>query len=117
LLCAHPRLPAQLATAGHPAGQLRLLLLAFVCCSAWNNQQLISQTAMRLHAFQSLSVTQEPARGKAVQQLQSWQQHLSTLAADGVPLRLGFGLYQGQHLTDIVQRAIQSYHRPSPSQR
>ena len=91
-----------------------LLLLAFVCCSARNNQQLIAQTTVRLHAFQSLSVSQEPARGKAVQQLQSWQQHLGTLAADGVPLRLGFGLYQGQHLADIVQRAIQSYHPPQP---
>ena len=91
-----------------------LLLMAFVCCSAWNNQQLIAQTAERLRAFQSLSPTQEPARGMAAQQLQAWQQHLSTLTADGVPLRLGFGLYQGQHLADIVQRAIQSYHPPQP---
>lgn len=106
-----------------PAGERQLatliysgaiLLMGFISCSAWNNQQLMMQTSMRLHAFQSLSATQEPARGKAVQQLQAWQQHLAALAADGVPLRLGFGLYQGQHLEDIVQRAIQSYHPPKP---
>ncbi|WP_089084660.1 OmpA family protein [Aquitalea magnusonii] len=91
-----------------------LFLMAFISCSAWNNQQLITQTAVRLHAFQALAATQEPARGVAAQQLQAWQRQLSTLAADGIPLKLGFALYQGQALADLSLRAVQSYHPPQP---
>ncbi|WP_199052227.1 OmpA family protein [Aquitalea sp. ASV15] len=91
-----------------------LFFTAFATSSAWNNHLLIQQSEARLRAFQILKPTQEPLRGRAAQTLQVWQNHLNSLATDGIPLRLDLGLYQGHALASISNEALRHYQPPAP---
>lgn len=87
---------------------------AFSLSSAWNNHQLIKQTEAIIHAYQTLAPGQEPLRGKAVQRLQAWQASLVSNSQNGIPLKLGIGLYQGYALAGLSSDIIHGYHPPAP---
>ncbi|WP_287877470.1 OmpA family protein [Aquitalea sp.] len=91
-----------------------LFFTAFATSSAWNNHLLIQQSEARLRAFQMLKPTQEPLRGHAAQTLQAWQEHLNSIATNGIPLRLDIGLYQGHALASISNEALRRYQPPAP---
>jgi len=91
-----------------------LFLAAFSLSSAWNNQQLIRQTAAAIQAYQTFSPEQEPLRGQAAQKLQTWQAKLSSISENGIPLRLDLGLYQGYALAQLANDSVRGYHPPQP---
>lgn len=106
--------PQPLQVLARLASIAAVFLAAFSLSSAWNNRQLIRQTNAAIQAYQALSPTQEPLRGKAVQRLQDWQTSLAGSSQTGPPLKLGIGLYQGDTLAKLTSNIIQSYHPPKP---
>ncbi|WP_236637647.1 OmpA family protein, partial [Photorhabdus australis] len=90
---------------------LGLFLLAGIIalsCSAWHNRQLLRQMEGDLLHYQSLAITEKGRRAQAVAVLQADDKLLEAYYRDGVPWRLGLGLYQGARLRPRLQAAIAS---------
>lgn len=107
--------PPSLQALARLATVAAVFLAAFSLSSAWNNHQLIKQTQAAVHAYQTLAPGQEPLRGQAVQKLQAWQASLLDHTQDGIPLKLGVGLYQGYALAALARDIIHRYHPPAPT--
>ena len=92
-----------------------LALVIALACSYLGNRQLLQRVAADLANWQQLPAQAGAAERLAVlAQLRADRALLSGYVRDGVPLRLGWGLYRGQHLLQPLERAIASWHPPAP---
>ncbi|MTD29072.1 OmpA family protein [Erwinia sorbitola] len=99
-------------------GALWLSLLAAVialCSSGWNNHQLVQRVAFDISHFRQVATDDHAAKEVAVKVLHQDTAVLDDHARNGVPLRLGLGLYQGGRLRLPLLDAIRSWVPPSPT--
>ncbi|WP_445375534.1 OmpA family protein [Photorhabdus tasmaniensis] len=92
---------------------LGLFLLAGITalgCSAWHNRQLLRQVESDLLNDQSIAMTDESGKAQAMAVLKDDSARLEGYYHDGVPWRLGLGLYQGERLRLRLQAVIAGYH-------
>ncbi|WP_448511787.1 OmpA family protein [Photorhabdus laumondii] len=92
---------------------LGLFLLAGITalgCSAWHNRQLLRQVESDLLHYRSIAATDESRKAQAVAVLRDDADRLEKYHRDGVPWRLGLGLYQGARLRPPLHAAIAGYH-------
>ncbi|CAQ85922.1 MULTISPECIES: OmpA family protein [Photorhabdus] len=90
------------------------LLTGFAClaltASAWNNQRLLRQIRSDLQHYHAISMKDVGAKGLAYQQLKRDAALLEKYHRDGEPMRLGLGLYLGDHLyaplMDVINHAV-----------
>ncbi|WP_235525560.1 OmpA family protein [Photorhabdus heterorhabditis] len=78
-------------------------------CSAWHNWRLLRQVEGDLLHYQSLAIKEKSHRAQAVAVLRADDKLLEAYYRDGVPWRLGLGLYQGARLRPRLQAAIARY--------
>ncbi len=91
---------------------LGLFLLAGVTalgCSAWHNWQLLRQVESDLLHYHSIAMTDDSRKAQAAAVLSRDADRLEKYHRDGVPWRLGLGLYQGARLRPPLQAAIADY--------
>ncbi|WP_391529625.1 OmpA family protein [Photorhabdus akhurstii] len=91
---------------------LGLFLLAGVTalgCSAWHNWQLLRQVESDLLHYHSIAMTDDSRKAQAAAVLSRDADRLESYYRDGVPWRLGLGLYQGARLRPPLQAAIADY--------
>ncbi|WP_336777828.1 OmpA family protein [Pantoea sp. USHLN256] len=80
-----------------------------LCAVAWNNQSLIRRIVFDLEHYHRIAMTDYAPKLAAVHVLREDASQLDNYARQGVPLRLGLGLYQGGHLRLPVLHAISSW--------
>lgn len=85
-------------------------------CSGWHNHALLQRLTFDLARYQRIAVTDYPAKAAAVARLQEDVALLDRWSRNGVPLKMGLGLYQGNRLYPPLQAAIHSYQPPPPPQ-
>ncbi len=84
-----------------------------LCCSAWNNHRLLQRVTFDIAHYQPIAMTDYAGKAAAVNALRRDASELDEYARNGVPLRLGLGLYQGGDLRMPLLDAIRSYLPPS----
>ncbi|MBS9444371.1 OmpA family protein, partial [Photorhabdus heterorhabditis] len=90
------------------------LLTGFTClaltASAWNNQRLLRQIRSDLQHYHAISMEDGGAKVQAYHQLKRNVALLEKYHRDGEPVRLGLGLYLGDHLyaplMDVINHAV-----------
>ncbi|WP_387691798.1 OmpA family protein [Photorhabdus sp. RM71S] len=90
---------------------LGLFLLAGVTalgCSAWHNRQLLRRVEHDLRPDSAVAMT-EGDQPQSVAVLRADARQLEGYYRDGVPWRLGLGLYQGERLRLPLQAILASY--------
>ena len=90
-----------------------LAAIAALLSSGWNNRQLLHRVSFDIARYDSISMDNYDQKASAVAILRADAVLLDDLARNGVPARLGLGLYQGERLWMPVLEAIRSY-VPSP---
>ena len=96
-------------------GALWTVIMAGVvalCCSAWNNHQLLQRVAFDIAHYERIAMTDYPQKAAAIGVLHQDATELDEYARHGAPLRLGFGLYQGGHLRLPLLEVIRAYVPP-----
>ena len=91
-----------------------LAALIALCCSAWNNQQLLQRVGFDVQRYERTAMDDHAAKARAVQILRQDAAQLDAFARDGAPLALGLGLYRGERLRQPILAAIRSYVPPPP---
>ena len=86
-----------------------------LCCSAWNNHQLLQRVAFDIAHYERIAMTDYPQKAAAIGVLHQDAAELDKYARHGAPLRLGLGLYQGGHLRLPLLEVIRSYVPPPPT--
>lgn len=84
-----------------------------LCCSAWNNHRLLKRVTFDITHYERIAMTDYAGKAAAVNALRRDAAELDEHARNGVPLRLGLGLYQGEDLRIPLLEAIRSYLPPS----
>ncbi|WP_350304638.1 OmpA family protein [Photorhabdus viridis] len=86
------------------------LLTGFTCLaltgSAWNNQRLLRHIRSDLQHYYTIGMTNNRTRAQAYHQLRLDAALLEKYQRDGVPVRLGLGLYLGDRLYMPLMKAI-----------
>ncbi|ENY3729425.1 TPA: OmpA family protein [Enterobacter kobei] len=91
-----------------------LAAIAALLSSGWNNRQLVHRVSFDIARYDSISMDNYDQKASAVAILRADAVLLDDLARNGVPARLGLGLYQGERLRMPVLEAIRSYVPPPP---
>ncbi|MEG5465140.1 OmpA family protein [Enterobacter chuandaensis] len=91
-----------------------LAAIAALLSSGWNNRQLLHRVGFDIARYDSLSMDDYGPKARAVAVLREDAALLDDYARNGVPIRLGLGLYQGERLRMPVLEAIRSYAPPPP---
>ncbi|MCK7344424.1 OmpA family protein [Enterobacter kobei] len=91
-----------------------LAAIAALLSSGWNNRQLVHRVSFDIARYDSISMDNYDHKASAVAILRADAVLLDDLARNGVPARLGLGLYQGERLRMPVLEAIRSYVPPPP---
>ena len=91
-----------------------LAAIAALLSSGWNNRQLLHRVSFDIARYDSISMDNYDQKASAVAILRADAVLLDDLARNGVPARLGLGLYQGERLRMPVLEAIRSYVPPPP---
>ncbi|VAX70148.1 OmpA/MotB domain-containing protein [Enterobacter cloacae] len=95
-------------------GILTLVAIAALLSSGWNNRQLLQRVSFDIVRYNSIAMDDYGPKASAVQVLREDAALLDEHARNGVPARLGLGLYRGVRLRIPVLEAIRSYVPPSP---
>ncbi|WP_436909993.1 OmpA family protein [Enterobacter kobei] len=91
-----------------------LAAIAALLSSGWNNRQLLHRVSFDIARYDSISMDNYDQKASAVAILRADAVLLDDLARNGVPARLGLGLYQGERLRMPVLDAIRAYVPPPP---
>ncbi len=95
-------------------GLFILAAIAALLSSGWNNRQLLHRVSFDISRYNSISMNDYGPKANAVAVLREDAALLDDQARNGVPARLGLGLYQGGRLRIPVLEAIRSYVPPPP---
>ncbi|EHN8801231.1 OmpA family protein [Enterobacter asburiae] len=95
-------------------GLFTLAAIAALLSSGWNNRQLLHRVSFDIARYDSLSMDDYGPKASAVAALRENVALLDDYARNGVPARLGLGLYQGERLRMPLLEAIRSYMPPPP---
>ncbi|MFH7927085.1 OmpA family protein [Enterobacter roggenkampii] len=95
-------------------GLFTLAAIAALLSSGWNNRQLLHRVSFDIARYDSLSMDDYGPKASAVAALRENAALLDDYARNGVPVRLGLGLYQGERLRIPLLEAIRSYMPPPP---
>ncbi|WNY86915.1 OmpA family protein [Leclercia adecarboxylata] len=95
-------------------GLFTLAAIAALLSSGWNNRQLLHRVSFDIVRYDIISMDNHGPKASAVAVLREDAAMLDDLARNGVPARLGLGLYQGERLRIPVLEAIRSYVPPPP---
>ncbi|MDR3104211.1 MAG: OmpA family protein [Yokenella regensburgei] len=96
------------------SGLFTLAVLVALCCSAWNNRQLLHRVSFDIAQYHRIAAKDHASRARAVATLNDSAAWLNDGGRNGVPLRYGLGLYRGELLRPAVLTAIRSYVPPQP---
>lgn len=91
-----------------------LAAIAALLSSGWNNRQLLQRVSFDIVRYDDISMDDYGPKASAVAVLREDAALLDDYARNGVPIRLGLGLYQGERLRMPVLEAIRSYVPPPP---
>ncbi|TLU70318.1 OmpA family protein [Enterobacter sp. MF024] len=95
-------------------GLFTLAAIAALLSSGWNNRQLLHRVSFDISRYNSISMNDYGPKANAVAVLREDAALLDDQARNGVPARLGLGLYQGGRMRIPVLEAIRSYVPPPP---
>ncbi|KUQ81883.1 OmpA family protein [Enterobacter genomosp. O] len=95
-------------------GIFTLASIASLLSSGWNNHQLLQRVSFDIARYDRIPMNDFGPKADAVAVLRDDAALLDDLARNGVPIRLGLGLYQGERLRMPVLEAIRSYVPPPP---
>lgn len=90
-------------------GIFTLALIAALLSSGWNNRQLLHRVSFDIARYDRIPMDDYGPKADAVAVLREDAVQLDNWARNGVPARLGLGLYQGERLRMPVLDAIRSY--------
>ncbi|UYV58541.1 OmpA family protein [Pantoea dispersa] len=91
-----------------------LAAMAALLSSGWNNRQLLQRVSFDIARYERIQMQDFAPKADAVAVLRDDAAGLDDQARNGVPMRMGFGLYQGERLRMPVLDAIRSYVPPPP---
>jgi len=95
-------------------GIFTLAAIAALLSSGWNNRQLLQRVSFDIARYDRIPMHDFGPKADAVAVLRDDAAELDDLARNGVPARMGLGLYQGERLRMPVLEAIRSYVPPPP---
>ncbi|WP_241575397.1 OmpA family protein [Rosenbergiella nectarea] len=95
-------------------GIFTLAASAALLSSGWNNRQLLHRVSFDIAHYDRIPMNDVEPKADAVAVLREDAAQLDSWARNGVPARLGLGLYQGERLRMPVLDAIRSYMPPPP---
>lgn len=95
-------------------GIFTLATAAALLSSAWNNHRLLQRVSFDIARYDRTPMTDFAPKASAVAALRDDAAQLDDQARNGVPARMGLGLYLGKHLRMPVLDAIRSYVPPPP---
>ncbi|MNM05093.1 Outer membrane protein Omp38 precursor [compost metagenome] len=95
-------------------GIFTLAAMAVLFSSGWNNRQLLQRVSFDIARYDRIPMHDFGPKADAVAVLRDDAAVLDDLARNGVPARMGLGLYQGERLRMPVLDAIRSYVPPPP---
>lgn len=104
----------RLSALAHALTVLACAASAAFWAAAENNAALLERVNADLARYSATPSTEAAARRDTWQTLVADRDELARYARTGVPLRLSFGMYQGQHLIPPLNDAIASYRSPTP---
>lgn len=104
-------LPRALA---HGFAWLTVAFCAAAAASAWQNRALVARVTANMDRYRALAPEQDAARVDALKTVRRDRDELDRHARNGVPLRLGLGLYRGAALRAPIETLIASYRPPPP---
>ncbi|WP_411749433.1 OmpA family protein [Serratia marcescens] len=93
-------------------GIFTLAAIAALLSSGWNNRQLLQRVSFDIARYDRIPMHDFGPKADAVAVLSGDAAQLDEQARNGVPLRMSFGLYQGERLRMPVLDAIRSYVPP-----
>lgn len=91
-----------------------LAAIAALLSSGWNNRQLLQRVSFDIARYDRIPAHDFGPKADAVAILRDDAAELDGQARNGVPMRMGLGLYQGERLRMPVLEAIRSYVPPPP---
>lgn len=95
-------------------GIFTLAAIAALLSSGWNNRQLLQRVSFDIARYDRIPMHDFGPKADAVAVLRDDAAELDDHARNGVPARMGLGLYQGERLRRPVLDTIRSY-EPPPS--
>ncbi|MNO62095.1 Outer membrane protein Omp38 precursor [compost metagenome] len=95
-------------------GIFTLAAMAVLFSSGWNNRQLLQRVSFDIARYDRIPMHDFGPKANAVAVLRDDAAELDDQARNGVPARMGLGLYQGERLRMPVLDAIRSYVPPPP---
>ena len=95
-------------------GIFTLAAIAALLSSGWNNRQLLQRVSFDIARYNRIPTHDFGPKANAVAVLRDDATELDGWARNGVPIRMGLGLYQGERLRMPVLDAIRSYVPPPP---
>lgn len=104
-------LPRALA---HGFAWLAVAFCAAAAASAWQNRALVARVTANLDRYRALAPAQDAARVDALKTIKRDRDELEWHGRNGVPLRLGLGLYRGAALRAPIDTLIAGYRPPPP---
>lgn len=96
-------------------GIFTLATIAALLSSGWNNRQLLQRVSFDIARYDRIPMHDFGPKAEAVAVLRDDAAELDDQARNGVPARMGLGLYQGERLRMPVLDAIRSYELLPPS--
>ncbi|WP_250478061.1 MULTISPECIES: OmpA family protein [unclassified Caballeronia] len=111
----HVRVSPRIAAIGHALALFALATAASFWGSGQHNAELITRVESDLNRFTAISAGHDSAHRDALKELVADRDELDRYARDGAPVRLGFGLYQGNRWLPSLNHAIASYQPPAPA--
>ncbi|WP_449554569.1 OmpA family protein [Lelliottia amnigena] len=95
-------------------GIFTLAAIAALLSSGWNNRQLLHRIGFDIQHYDRIAMDDYGPKADALKVLRKDAAQLDDQARNGVPMRMGLGLYQGERLLMPVLDAIRSYVPPPP---
>ncbi|HAT1648214.1 TPA: OmpA family protein [Raoultella planticola] len=95
-------------------GIFTLAAIAALLSSGWNNRQLLQRVSFDIARYNRIPMHDFGPKADAVAVLRDDAAVLDDQARNGVPARMGLGLYQGERLRMPVLDAIRSWVPPPP---
>ena len=91
-----------------------LAAIAALLSSGWNNRQLLQRVSFDIARYDRIPMHDLGPKADAVAVLRDDAAELDDWARNGIPARMGLGLYQGERLRMPVLDAIRSWVPPPP---
>jgi outer membrane protein OmpA-like peptidoglycan-associated protein len=91
-----------------------LAAVAALLGSGWHNRQLLHRLSFDIQHYSRIAMDDYGPKADALQVLRQDAAQLDDWARNGVPLRMGLGLYQGATVRMPVLDAIRAYVAPPP---